>query len=545
MINTFAFFHSINLLNLVGGEGSCVGLRARHEVTSFPPGKSRGLTRCMTPHIYKDDDAWHTEITGGQKMKSFYLGIDVSKGYADFVILNQMKQSMAKNFQLDDTFEGHNRLYEIIRKFLKKHPQSILYAGVESTGGYEKNWYHTLINFQSLLNIQTALLNPLGVVHNARADLKRNKTDKISAQSVAEYLIAHAEKIVYNQQDRLAGLKKQWNFVQTLTKQKTQFINQLHSYLYTANPEILGYCRDGMPAWVLKLLSRYPTATKLRNARAVTVAKLPYVSFERARQLIAQAKHSVASDNDPITAQLISTMVIQILSLKKTINEQVKLMNAELQIPEIQLIKTFVGIGDLSAIGLMIEIESIARFKTAKQLTAYWGLHPVYKESGDGAGGFKMSKQGRVNPRKILYTVALTAIEHNPVIKELYQYQLFQGKKKMAAMGICMHKIARIIYGMLKSNTSFDPDIDKINRKRSLPDLSSRSRSDKSRRFQKYDAKAPISRRQHKKRQERELSQSVSQNTQAGIKPLVPLQNIITKITNSKQEFISNCQKAT
>ena len=43
-------------------------------------------------------------------MKSFYLGIDVSKGYADFVIINQQKKTVVENFQLDDTFDGHSRL---------------------------------------------------------------------------------------------------------------------------------------------------------------------------------------------------------------------------------------------------------------------------------------------------------------------------------------------------------------------------------------------------------------------------------------------------
>ena len=36
----------------------------------------------------------------------------------------------------------------------------------------------------------------------------------------------------------------------------------------------------------------------------------------------------------------------------------------------------------------------------------------------------------------------------------------------MAALGICMHKILRIIYGMLKHDKPFDPQIDAANQKR-------------------------------------------------------------------------------
>lgn len=115
-------------------------------------------------------------------MKSFYLGIDVSKGYADFMIIDEKKQTVIQNFQLDDTFSSHNRLHEILQQFLAQHPKSTLYAAMESTGGYENNWYNTLTKFQATLNIKTARLNPLAVMHNSKADLKRNKTDKISAK---------------------------------------------------------------------------------------------------------------------------------------------------------------------------------------------------------------------------------------------------------------------------------------------------------------------------------------------------------------------------
>lgn len=513
-------------------EGSCPGLRARHEVTSFPPGLSRGLTWCSTPDNYKDDDTWHSPKPnkGGLTMKSFYLGIDVSKGYADFVIVNQQKQPVVKNFQLDDTFEGHGHLYEILSRFLNDYPKAALYAAVESTGGYENNWYSTLISFQASLNIQTARLNPLAVVHNGKADLKRNKTDKISAQNVAEYMVAHPEKVVYQQQDHLASLRKQWGFIQMLTKQSSQLVNQLNSLLYTANPELLSFCRDGMPAWILKLLLKYPTADNLKKARVNTVAKIPYVSLDKAKELIDSAKRSVASSTDPVTAQLITATAEQILNLKKTISKQTDLMNAQCHVPEVDLLKTFIGIGDLSSVGLYLEIQNIARFKSPKKLASFWGLHPVYKISGDGSGAIKMSKKGRKNPRKILYTVALSAIEHNPLIKSVYQYHLQQGKHKMAAIGVCMHKIVRIIYGMLKNNTAFDPAIDAANRHRSLPDITSGRKKSKDRRFQDYDAKAPVSRRQQKKRLERERSQSVIEDTKCGISSPVPIGDIISDI---------------
>lgn len=457
------------------------------------------------------------------------MGIDVSKGYADFMIINVNKKPIVQGFQLDDTFEGHQSLYNLLGRFLADHPDSTLFAAVESTGGYENNWYNSLIEFQGSLNIQTARLNPLGIMHNSKADLKKNITDKTSAQNIAEYLIAHPEKVVYQQHDQMAGLRKQWGFIKMLTKQKTQLLNQLNALLYTANPELLCYCQDGVSDWVLKLLLKYPSAAKLKKALAKTVAKIPYVSLQRAEQLVSDAKRSIASAKDPVSEQLITATARQILHLKKTIVDQTKLMINECPLPELELLKTFPGLGDASAIGLMIEIQTVKRFSDVKKLASFFGIHPVYRISGDGIGGFKMSKQGRKEPRRILYTVTLSAINCNPLIKEIYKKQQQKGKHNMAAIGICMHKILRIIYGMLKHNKPFDPKIDIANRKKRVATKTVAPRKDTNRRFQNFDAKAPVTRRQRNKRLEREPSHSVV-DTKSGINAPVPLGDIIANI---------------
>lgn len=457
------------------------------------------------------------------------MGIDVSKGYADFVIINEKKQPVVENFQLDDTFESRSCLYRILETFLAEHPKATVYAAVESTGGYENNWYNTLTQFQASLNLKTARLNPLGVSHNSKADLQRNNTDKISAQNVAEYLVAHPEKVIYQQQDQMASLRKQWGFIQMLTKQSTQLLNQLNSLLYTAHPELLSFCQDGVPFWMLKLLLKYPTAKQVKKARAKTLSKIPYITMQRAQQLIANAKRSVASATDAVSAQLISATAKQILHLKDTIAAQNNLMASQCAVPEVALLKTFVGISDTSAIGLMLEIQSVARFKAAKKLASFFGLHPIYKISGDGSGSFKMSKKGRKEPRRILFNVARTAIVHNPVIKALYEYHLSQGRQKMDAIGICMHKILRIIYGMLKNNTAFNPKIDQANRQRMVPGKAVKAKTGKHRRFQNYDPDAPVSRRQRKKRMEREQSHSVN-GTKSGISAPVPIADIISGV---------------
>jgi len=451
----------------------------------------------------------------GGIMNDFFLGIDASKGYSDFVMLDAKKQTVIENFQLDDTFEGHARLYEILRSFNQDYPEAIIYAAVESTGGYENNWFRSLLKFQGSLPIKTAHLNPLGVSHNSKADLKRNVTDKISAQNVAEYMIAHPEKVSYQHQDSLASLRKQWGFVNMLTKQSTQLFNQLESLVYNANPEILIYCKDTTPQWVLKLLTRYPTALRLSKAKVDSLCRIPYISTDRAKQLVATAKKSVASATDKVTEQLIVATVKQILHLKETIKTQTDILSKQRQIPEVKLLKTFIGIGDYTAIGLMLQIQCVQRFLTSKKLSSFFGIHPEYKKSGDGTYKYRMSKKGRSEGRRILFIVSMSAIQSNPLIKDVYQQAVQRGMEKMAAMGLCMHKILRIIYGMLKHNHAFDPQIDLKNRQKT-PLRQRKVGQDKVRRYQNFDSKAPVSRRQKMKRKERKQSQNVN-NVEYGI----------------------------
>jgi len=151
-------------------------------------------------------------------------------------------------------------------------------------------------------------------------------------------------------------------------------------------------------------------------------------------------------------------------------------------------------------------VDGIDRFlgnKGVKKLASYFGLHPVYKESGDGVWGMHMSKVGRKAGRSILFMVAMSAIQNNKLIKELYEKSLQKGMCKMSSIGVCMHKIIRIVYGMLKNKTKFDYDIDKENQKKNVVSTKAKINIKEKRRFQEYSGNAPVSRRELKKRKER------------------------------------------
>ena len=278
-------------------------------------------------------------------MKHYYLGIDASKGYADFILLDKNKRYAEDAFQLDDTFLGHRSLMQFLATKLTENCKII--AGIESTGGYENNWFNAVLKSKTNFNIEITRLNPLGVHYYSKSKLTRVTNDSISAQMIAEYLISHEKELSF-EADMFKSERRLSNFIQNLVKQKTQLLNQLESMLYIAHPGLLKYCSNGVNRWVLLLLKAYPTAKKLAHAKERSLSKIPFISQDRAKNLIEEAKKSISSDKDSLTEIHIKSPAEHILSLENTIKEHSKLLNIGKLKDDIELLTSLRGIGDVS-----------------------------------------------------------------------------------------------------------------------------------------------------------------------------------------------------
>ena len=114
------------------------------------------------------------------------------------------------------------------------------------------------------------------------------------------------------------------------------------------------------------------------------------------------------------------------------------------------LLQSFTGIGQNTARSLLITLPELGRL-SGKQIGALAGLAPFAKDSGNKRGQRHIAG-GRAVVRAALYMPAISAIQHNPVIRALYQRLVQAGKHHYVAITACMRKILVILNAMLRSN---------------------------------------------------------------------------------------------
>jgi transposase len=432
-----------------------------------------------------------------------YLGIDVSKGYADFCLLDSQKQMVDKVFQLDDNRQGHQILKEYLQQLVRSGHR--VACGLESTGGYELNWLRLIRQLSKELSVEVFKLNPKGIKHQIESTLKRTITDGVSARGIAEYLVNNQAEYQgvwqknTHQKEAITSSQHCFNLVTGLIKQQTARYNQLEKLVYQGFPELLTYCKNGIPNWIIRLLKVYPGAAAVRRAQVRGVDAIKGITRAKADKIKMMAKESVSGSSEPLEELMIKTLAEDIEHHQRRIEQLKRSLIESGRNEQTNLICSIRGIGDWTATALSVLLGDASRFDGTDQLASFYGVHPRFKQSGDGKWGVRMSKQGNSAMRAVLYVAANNVILHNPYFKKLYHHYISKGKKRRAVVGIIMHKLLRIIYGMLRNHQPFNQDIDEANQQKNTNQTVSYI-STKSRRYQQLETNAPISRSNHKKR---------------------------------------------
>jgi len=116
------------------------------------------------------------------------------------------------------------------------------------------------------------------------------------------------------------------------------------------------------------------------------------------------------------------------------------------------------AVGDKTANRMLAVLHS-RKFRSADQVAAFLGLVPVEHQSGSSIQKRpRLAKNGDARTRAVLYMAAIVATQCNPHIRALYTRLCAKGKAKMAAIGAAMRKLVHLCFGMIKHQTTYQPN---------------------------------------------------------------------------------------
>lgn len=183
--------------------------------------------------------------------------------------------------------------------------------------------------------------------------------------------------------------------------------------------------------------------------------------FEALQDLIRQEDNRLqiaSSVTKPYIESTLSLFKDQLLDIKNKIKQHID-KHPDLKNKK-QLLLSIPGIGETTIAVVLAFVSNVNDFENAKHLASFIGLNP--KQCQSGSSVFKktrLSKTGNSRLRKALFMPAVVAKKHNPLVKLTYDRLLSAGKSKMCAIGAAMRKLAHLIYGILKSQKPFNPQL--------------------------------------------------------------------------------------
>ena len=458
--------------------------------------------------------------------KPIIVAADISKGYADFLVVDSDKKTLVELFQLDDNRAGHDTLRDQLVLLKKTYKPSRILLVVESTGGFEDNWLRLVKQPALAAFVEGYRLNAKITHHEYRVQKRNSVSDAVSSMTIAHHVAKNLEafqprEIVVDPQ--YAAARNLIRHLTSLDQDCSGHKNSLQQLLYQYLPSLVPFLPKNWSKYFLQMLITYSGKQSIQRAAAQGFKKLNRVPKGKAAAIHEALRDGVdMKETPPMVVLALRSKARQILSLQQEIAELEDQLCAMAPVSEkqVDLLCSIKGMGRVTATILLCFIEDVDRFDTAKAMAAFFGVQPRVKTSGDGSVKIGMSKQGSGLVRRATYLLAFRTLGQEPYLKSIYTKFRQRGMTNDAALGALMHKLLRIIYGMLKSGKPFNAGVDQLNQ--IDPRSGEKSASgegvveDPKRRFQSTSQAAPLSNRQRRQRKKDQESQAATVAESAG-----------------------------
>lgn len=145
-------------------------------------------------------------------------------------------------------------------------------------------------------------------------------------------------------------------------------------------------------------------------------------------------------------AQRSKLLTRQLAELEQQIRALVATSSAHAPIQRLQQVQ---GVGEITAWTAWAEMPELGQLE-AGQPAALAGLAPHPQDSGQKRG-HRQVQQGRPQLRRVLYMAAVSASQHNPVLKLLYQRLIARGKPGKLALVAVARRLIELLNNLLKN----------------------------------------------------------------------------------------------
>ena len=390
-------------------------------------------------------------------MSACYVGIDVSK---DTSAAQGLSPEGKKLFFIEFSMnaEGFSKLLGVIRSHCKN--LSKVTAAVESTGCYHSN----LFCFLAAEKIQCFVINPLIIANFSKLSLRKTKTDKKDAMTIAQFLLLHKDSLskAAPAQD-LQDIKDLAREKESLTFLIAGMKTDIKRMLQITFPELESFCKV-FSETMRDFLKQFPSARTIRAAKRKAVIEALTSADGRKKllydpeELIELAKKSVAAGSgakELILPEKIATLD-HLIKQRARISEALVEACQALMIEDIEIITSIGGIRDATASSFLAEVGDYKAFPSYKHLIAFVGIDPSVRQSGKFEGKSRISKRGNRHLRHIVYLMTSCVVRQDNIFRAYYQKRRAEGLPFRKAILATAHKLLRVIFSMLQTKKTFE-----------------------------------------------------------------------------------------
>ncbi len=121
-----------------------------------------------------------------------------------------------------------------------------------------------------------------------------------------------------------------------------------------------------------------------------------------------------------------------------------------------KLVKSVKGIGDQTAIALLIYTNNFTKFKDARKFASFCGIAPFHNQSGTSIRGkTKVSSLANKKVKSLLDMCAKSVIQCDVELQDYYQKKLAEKKPKMLALNAVKNKLVARAFAVVKRQTPY------------------------------------------------------------------------------------------